>query len=106
MESVFDSDEEEEFHAWCVEAVAAGFLKSFEYHPKPFELCAKATIPVIKRMKRVPDKRIDQFVFASHQYTADFLLHPTGKLGTFSHKMQTTNDSYWEIGRASCRERV
>jgi len=91
----FDSEEESEFYAWCEEAKQHGFVSDFEYHPPPFVLCERASRIVEVKLK-TKTKLEEEFLLNGHEYTPDFRVVPTEKLGKFKHKLKMTDDGvYW-----------
>lgn len=73
------SVEEIMFQAWLQEAEATGLVSSWE-EQIPFDLVAKASVPVLKQMK-TKVKVVHRHLFHPHTYTADFRFTLTS-LGT------------------------
>ena len=68
----FKSEEELEFYHWLVEAKEYGFIKSFAYEPKSYDLSSKECILVQKKLK-TKTKLVEKHLFHPHEYTPDFI---------------------------------
>ena len=67
----YDSKEEEHFAAWLQEAESADLVYEIKYHPMPFLLSKRQTIPVVKVLK-TKTKIVEKFLLHPHSYTPDF----------------------------------
>lgn len=77
-----DSPEEHEFQAWCEEALTAGLLESFTYHPKPFQLSDKVEYKKTIKLK-TKTKDTMAFLLHPHEYTPDFKIQLTEQGKTY-----------------------
>jgi hypothetical protein len=77
---VFDSEEEREFHAWCVEAVEVGMVKEFIYHPETYKLADRATF-IERSTKKGKEVYAEKFLMHPHEYTPDFRVVFTSRGG-------------------------
>jgi len=90
----FDSREELLFYRWCKEAKNGGYINDFCYHPKPFILSERVTIRTQKQMK-AKIKTVDRFLLHPHEYTPDFVIEPTLKLGEFKHGLEALENQFY-----------
>lgn len=80
----FDSVEEGEFYAWCLEAKEHGFIEDFVYHPEPFKLSERQSTTRTKvyytKVRRERREKVEEvFLFHPHEYTPDFKLSLSDK---------------------------
>lgn len=68
---IYDSQEEVDFAQWIEEAAKAGYIEQVEYHPAPFLITDKKTIPVEIQLK-TKTKTVNKHLLAAHAYQADF----------------------------------
>lgn len=93
----YDSQEEIDFAMWIAEAAQAGYIEKVEYHPEPFLITDKKTIPVEVQLK-TKSKTIDKHLLAAHTYQADFKIifspHFSEKFEHGLLSLKTPNE-YW-----------
>jgi len=70
------SHEEQQFEAWCEEAVAAGLLSAYEHPPATWELLPAQSVPVTVQLK-TKCKTVWRHLCREHKYTPDFRLQLT-----------------------------
>lgn len=69
----FDSETELSFYHWLVEATKHGYIKSFNYHPRVFELSDGITYDktVVKKTKTTT---VQRSLLSPHVYTPDYTI--------------------------------
>ena len=94
MSNKFDSDDEEIFYNWCVEAKNHGIIHSFVFHPEPIEIYPEAIARVQKQLKtkvKIEEKTILRPV----TYQADFLI--IGDISIFNKGFTYARDKIFTI---------
>ena len=81
MDYIFDSDEEQQFYQWLIEAQEYGLLTNIKYQPRTFELSPRVAVEYTKQLK-TKTKTAEHFLFHPHNYTPDFEFELTGDILT------------------------
>lgn len=69
----YDSEDEWAFSLWCRDAVEAGILYKWGYHPTSFEIFPKATVTETVQLK-TKTKEVERHLLHPLTYTTDFVL--------------------------------
>ena len=86
---VFDSKEEIEFQIFLDEAKEHGLIDSYIYQPPSYELIPKATYKDAKGKERT--------LFRAHNYTADWIIHPTELFDELDHGLKKSYDGTYIV---------
>ena len=94
-EIAYDSKEEVYFTWYLEELKAHGFIKKYQYQPKPFDITEPVhAIQIIRRVKKTRTKTV--MLLRQHSYQADFLViwEPKAKNIFFHTIDEITSGSY------------
>ena len=96
MNMNFDSQEEQDFYAWLLEAQEHGLISNIKYQPETFMLSNRVSLFYEKRLK-TKVKECEHFLLHPHFYSPDFYFEIIdGRLNEFfTISKYTSNTQVW-----------